>query len=362
MGRERRAPSGSAGGLDELEGHAVALADRGVVRAVLVAEPEVRRQGPDPFRVVFRVLRIRVDLGLAAELEARRLDLLDHPRFREVSLLRALIGVGVGLRPVRHDTEDAARLERLERLGDVGVELAVPVPAVRLANGDDEVGLALDPELRAVAIDHDDIDLAEQLGRLLDHALHALAIERVARVRGAVRIERRDDELALLREHRREQLGVPALAGPELDDRARLLEAEELQVLDRVPGGVAVGVARGAVLPLERRPQRGARARVVGRDERLDLGLERVVEPRRLLVGLGLHGLHVLGELGELRLLLLGFRVRLGRRRRLGLRGRRGGRRRLRGGRRRGRRGALDGRRAPRAGGERASEDEQQGP
>ena len=125
--------SAGFGHLDELERHAIALADRDVLLLVLVAEAQRRRQRPDALGVVLGVLRVRVDLGLARELEAGGLDLLDDPLLRQVALLRALVGVGVRLRAVLLDAEDAVRLERLVDLGEPRVELAVVVPCRAVA-------------------------------------------------------------------------------------------------------------------------------------------------------------------------------------------------------------------------------------
>src|ERR1700733_12400581 len=68
----------------EPERHPIALADRGVLRLVLVALAIVRRQRPHALRIVLRVLRVRVDLGFVDELEARGGDAIDHPLLREV--------------------------------------------------------------------------------------------------------------------------------------------------------------------------------------------------------------------------------------------------------------------------------------
>src|SRR5262245_3755549 len=52
----------AGGRLDELQRHAIRLADREVLVLVLVAELERRRQRPDALLVILRVLRIGVDL------------------------------------------------------------------------------------------------------------------------------------------------------------------------------------------------------------------------------------------------------------------------------------------------------------
>src|SRR5258708_1356100 len=62
----------------ELEREAVALAYGGVLRAVLVLQPVGRRQRPDAFGMVLRVLGIGVNFGSAGQLEARFLNQLDR--------------------------------------------------------------------------------------------------------------------------------------------------------------------------------------------------------------------------------------------------------------------------------------------
>src|SRR5258708_3355637 len=76
------------GGLHELEGHAIALADGRPLGVVLVAEAERRRERPDPFRIILGVFRVRVDLGLRDQLEAGAFDALDEPFLDDVALLR----------------------------------------------------------------------------------------------------------------------------------------------------------------------------------------------------------------------------------------------------------------------------------
>src|SRR5579864_859544 len=76
--------------LDELERHPIALADREVLLAVLFPESKGRRQRPDSLGVVLRVLRVGVELALARELEAGRLDGVDDPFLGHVPLLRTL--------------------------------------------------------------------------------------------------------------------------------------------------------------------------------------------------------------------------------------------------------------------------------
>ena len=58
-------------GLSELEDEIIRLADGLVLRAVLVALRERRRQGPHSVHPVLRVLRIGVDLGLGDQFKAR---------------------------------------------------------------------------------------------------------------------------------------------------------------------------------------------------------------------------------------------------------------------------------------------------
>src|SRR4029079_994055 len=71
-------------GLDELERHAVGLADRDVFRVVelggtaVVARAPRGRQRPDAERMILGVAWIRVDLGAPGQLEASLLGVLDH--------------------------------------------------------------------------------------------------------------------------------------------------------------------------------------------------------------------------------------------------------------------------------------------
>src|SRR3984957_14759481 len=78
-------PPGRVGRLHELERHPVALADGEVLRPVLIAELQAGRQRPHACRVVLRILGVRVDLGLAGELEAGRLDALDEPLLGQIA-------------------------------------------------------------------------------------------------------------------------------------------------------------------------------------------------------------------------------------------------------------------------------------
>src|SRR5262249_59234274 len=67
------------GDLHELEGHAIALANRQVLLFVFVTEPQCWWKRPHAFGMVLGVLCVRIELGLARELEAGGFDLLDGP-------------------------------------------------------------------------------------------------------------------------------------------------------------------------------------------------------------------------------------------------------------------------------------------
>src|SRR5262245_20131337 len=99
-------------GLAEAQRLPVALADRGELVAVDIAAAESRGQRPDAVRVVRRVLRVRVDLALAEELEARLLGERDEVVRAHVAGLRLRVLRLVVLGAVLLDAEDAARLQR----------------------------------------------------------------------------------------------------------------------------------------------------------------------------------------------------------------------------------------------------------
>ncbi|KAG0736655.1 hypothetical protein G6F24_018257 [Rhizopus arrhizus] len=64
--------------LDEAQGHAVAFADRLVLRVVGLVVLVGRRQRPHPVRVVLGVTRVGVDLTACIQLEAGRLGHRNH--------------------------------------------------------------------------------------------------------------------------------------------------------------------------------------------------------------------------------------------------------------------------------------------
>src|SRR3712207_4140893 len=81
--------------LDELQGHAVALTDRQIFGAVLLAKRQRRRQGPDAFRVIRGVLRICVYLAGGDETEARGLCQLAHSGHLQIAALDLTISAGL---------------------------------------------------------------------------------------------------------------------------------------------------------------------------------------------------------------------------------------------------------------------------
>src|SRR5207342_632156 len=79
-------------GLHELQRHAIAFADRQVFLAILAAFLERRRQSPDTAGIVFRVVRIGVDLALADQLEARAFRQVDHVVLGQIAAALHLFG------------------------------------------------------------------------------------------------------------------------------------------------------------------------------------------------------------------------------------------------------------------------------
>src|SRR5207248_11713635 len=63
--------SGLPAGLHESQCHPIRLADRQILGALFITEPERRRQGPHAFRIVLGVLRVVVDRRFRIEAEAR---------------------------------------------------------------------------------------------------------------------------------------------------------------------------------------------------------------------------------------------------------------------------------------------------
>src|SRR5690606_23309580 len=101
-----------ASALLELQRETVALADRLVLRAVLVLQAVGRRQRPHAGRMVLRVLRVRVELGAADEPESGLLDQRDRVVLAHVTALHLRFLRQRVAAPMVDDTEDAAGLER----------------------------------------------------------------------------------------------------------------------------------------------------------------------------------------------------------------------------------------------------------
>src|SRR6266480_805448 len=111
--------SGLPAGLHESQCHPIRLADRPILGAIFITEPERRRQGPHAFRIVLGVLRVVVDRRFRIEAEAR------SPRqFLDVVLvhiagLTHLLETGARLGAVLDHTEHATRLQSLEECVEV---------------------------------------------------------------------------------------------------------------------------------------------------------------------------------------------------------------------------------------------------
>mmetsp|Transcript_61164 Transcript_61164/g.144495 ORF Transcript_61164/g.144495 Transcript_61164/m.144495 type:complete len:309 (-) Transcript_61164:4595-5521(-) len=229
-------PAGSSG-LDELQGHAVALADGLVLGAVLVLERIGRRQCPDAFGVVSAVLGVGIDLAAPREFEASRFGKADHRGLVHI----AAAGLGI-LRPRRWqavflDAEHAAGLQRLEGRIKHGLGAAAAHPVVHIAEGQHRIGAAGrgDIEHALGRVEGRDLDLAVDR-----HRVH-LGLEANAAGIGGI-------ELALFAQIRREDLGIPAPTRGELHDGVAGLDAEEAQRFIGVAMGVASDVADGAVV------------------------------------------------------------------------------------------------------------------
>src|SRR5690606_32609087 len=122
----------------------------------------------------------------------------DDPLLRQVSLLRALNGIGIRSRTMLLDSEDAVRLQARVDGGEPVVELSAVDHAVEAAHHDGEVDRPLMTELRRLAVDGDRLDLAVHLGRALEQELNALRVERPSLFSRAIRVAVGDKELALL--------------------------------------------------------------------------------------------------------------------------------------------------------------------
>ena len=175
-----------------------------------------------------------------------------------------------GIGAVLDDAEHAARLEHFVRGRDDVLREAAHHPVVEVAEREHDVDRALRPEDDVVRwVDPQDVDLAVHAGRSRE-----LRVERervLARLAlRHLRIEVGDAELAGVAQQRREDLGVPAGAGPQLDDVALLGDAEERERLLRVAEGVARAILRRALRAAH--GPRHARVGGVGRRAEIDVG------------------------------------------------------------------------------------------
>ena len=201
----------SARGVDEAQGHAIGLADRQVLVAILVAQAQGRRQGPDALGMVGGVLGVGVDLGLALELEAGRGGEFDHQGLGDVARGLHLLDRRAGPRAVLHHAQRPARLQRgVEGLEHLRLEAALE-PVVDVAERQHQVRAAGrrrdpgagQPELR----DH---RLAEGGGVGGEARLELLHhVDPPLRRLGAVGDEAGGDVLAGLAQVGRQHLGIP---------------------------------------------------------------------------------------------------------------------------------------------------------
>ncbi len=147
----------------------------------------------------------------------------------------------------------------------------LPLHPVETAEKEDRVELVLLGERRGLPVDDHALHLAEELWRFVEEEVEPLRPERAPIGGRPVRVGRRDDQLSTLREKRREELGVPALAGAILEHGHLRRDAEELERLDRVPVDVPIGVARLPVRALQRRIEASAQRLVLRVGESLRL-------------------------------------------------------------------------------------------
>ncbi len=130
-------------GFTNLQRHAVALADRFVLRVVRVPERVARQGRPDPFGVVLRVLRVRVHLRFRRQLEARRLDRPSRPASSGTYPVSPIVFESVAaarVRAVISQAEDApVASRRLNALRKHLVRLARLHPVVEVAERENHV-------------------------------------------------------------------------------------------------------------------------------------------------------------------------------------------------------------------------------
>ena len=185
--------------------------------------------------------------------------------------------------------------------GEPSVERARVHHSLQAPEHEHHIGRAIRLQVRRLAIHDHRLDLAVDFRRALQEQLGAEPVQRRTLGLGTIRICGGDDELALFGESRGEQLGVPALSRPVLDDRLRGRKAEELERFHRVTGAVAHDVLGRAMLARHRGFDRRASTRIRLVRERLALGED--------FGGQALHLRLIFGrELREVRVeLLLGF-------------------------------------------------------
>src|SRR6266513_82464 len=115
---------GLPAGLHESQCHPIRLADRQILVAIFITEPERRRQGPHAFRIVLGVLRVVVDRRFRIEAEA-----CSPRQFLDVVLVHVaglthLLETGARLGAVLDHTEHATRLQSLEECVEVRLLIA----------------------------------------------------------------------------------------------------------------------------------------------------------------------------------------------------------------------------------------------
>ena len=192
--------------------------------------------------MVRRVRRVGVDLARFHELETgsggQRLHIvlvdIAAGRFRVLRLRRG--------QAVLDHAQNAARLQRGIGIGEEFLGIAAAHPVVQVAEGQHDIGGAVRRQRAGRGREGGVFDGAEfrigigglELGEALLGAGAALGVLDGGGVEAG-----RDQRAAARGEPGREDVGVPAAAGPDFDDLVIGFDAEEFQRLDRVAPDVA---------------------------------------------------------------------------------------------------------------------------
>src|SRR5579885_1654529 len=223
--------------LFEFQNKSVALADCEIFFAVVIAKPQGRRQGPDAFRIILRVLWIGVNLGRTKQLESGRLRKSDRVILTHIAAL--------GLRILRRDggaamvfyAQNSARLERFIEGPERALGGARAHPIVEIVERQDEIGAARRSDILIAAPKSRHKDFAIKFWRRSDSLFDRIKVP-LFRSRDCV-------TAAILKIRRKDFDPIACFCWYNLDNTRIGTDAEKGQHLQRMPVAVAglVGLA-----------------------------------------------------------------------------------------------------------------------